>query len=125
MIPEWQLDGYERLRTEIVRSAVNDYKAALRRSAREGQKCCKEIALERFFLSAWGQALSGDNGRFIIDKCREDCRFVPHPRSTRKLPIETERGICADYLAGMTQRAIAEKYKVNATTVARCIDRWM
>lgn len=125
MIPEYQMEAYERLRTEIVRVAVADYKAALRRSDREGRKCDKEIALERFFLGGWGQALSGDNGQYIIDRCREDFRFVPHPRSRKKLSDEIERGVCADYLAGMTQKAIAEKYKINATTVERCLDRWM
>jgi hypothetical protein len=124
-IPEWQMEGYERLRIEIVRAAVTDYKAALRRSAREGRKCDKEIALERFFLSGWGQALSGDNGQIIIDKCREDCRFVPSPKSRRKLSIETERAVCADYIKGMSIKELARKYEVATATIQRCIKQWI
>lgn len=124
MIPEWQMEAYERLRTEVVRSAVQDYKHALRKSAKEGRKCDKEKALERFFLSGWGQLLSGDNGEVIIEKCREDFAYVPHPRSNKKMSEETEILICEEYHKGMTIRAVAKKYGVCQETAARCIKKW-
>lgn len=71
MIPEWQMAAYERLQTEIVRSAVKDLRKAIRKSKRLGFVCDEQIKLEQWFLSAWGQLLSGDNGAYIIEKCRQ------------------------------------------------------
>lgn len=53
-VPEWDYEFYERLRTAIVTVAVSDYKAAIRKSKRKGQKCKEEQAMENFFLSDWG-----------------------------------------------------------------------
>ena len=71
MMPGWQIEAYERLRTEIVRSAADDYKKALKKSDWLGEVCEEQEKLERWFLSPWGQALSGDNGEYIIEKCRK------------------------------------------------------
>jgi DNA-binding NarL/FixJ family response regulator len=124
MVPEWQLECYERLRIAIMSAAVQDYKAAMKKSAREGRKCEKEIALERFFLSGWGQALSGDNGKLIIEKCRADKRYVPSPRRHSKVTIEMELDVYEDYKKGMTGKALAKKYGVCEETVRRCIKKW-
>ena len=71
MMPEWQVDAYNRLRTEIVRSAVRDYEKAIRKSIRQGEVCEEQESLEKWFRSKWGQFLSGDNGEYIIERCRK------------------------------------------------------
>ena len=70
MIPEWQMEAYERLRTEIVRSVVKDLEKAIRKSNRQGAICEEQIRLEKWLRSKWGQFLSGDNGEYIIERCR-------------------------------------------------------
>lgn len=56
---------YEDLRIAIIRQAVHDYIKALKENdAREA------ASLERFFLSDWGQLLSGGKGEYIIAECR-------------------------------------------------------
>lgn len=57
--------GCEMLRFAIIRQAVEDYESALRR--RDDGKCA---ALERWFLSDWGELLSDDAGELIIAKCK-------------------------------------------------------
>ena len=56
----------ELLRTAILRQAVRDYIAALRK--RDAYKISE---LERFFLGWWGQLLSRYNGQYIIEHCRK------------------------------------------------------
>lgn len=124
MVPEWQWEGYERLRVEIMKTAVQDYKAAMRKSAREGRKCEKEIALERFFLGAWGQFLSGDNGELIIEKCRTGKQYTNGKQGHSKLSVEDELDIHADFSKGMTGKEISEKYGVCEETVRRCVRKW-
>ncbi len=124
MIPEWQMEGYELLRIEIVRAAVQDYKVALRKSAKEGCKCEKEIALENFFLSGWGQFLTGDNGEVIIEKCRADFRFVPLRRGRKKLSEEVEIAVFEDVRNGMLLKDAAKKYGVCPETIQRCVKKW-
>ena len=68
-VPEWQYDFYDRLRTEILKVAVDDYKTAIRKSKRLGEKCTQEQALENFFLGEWGQLLSNDHGEYIVERC--------------------------------------------------------
>ena len=64
--------GYERVRVEIVRQAINDYEKALKRESKGKPPLAiySVKSLEKFFLSEWGQALSGNNGKYIIEKCR-------------------------------------------------------
>lgn len=73
MIPGWQMEAYERLRTEIVRSVVKDLERAVRKSERQGAVCDEQKALEKWLRSKWGQLLSGDNGEYIIERCRQTC----------------------------------------------------
>lgn len=54
------------LRAAILRRAVADYISAIRK--RDYYQIAK---LERFFLGAWGELLSGDHGQYIIDHCRK------------------------------------------------------
>lgn len=60
------MTGYERLRMAIIYQAIYDYKKALKR--KNGGSIG---ALERWFKSDWGEALSGNNGTYIIEKCRQ------------------------------------------------------
>ena len=68
---------YERLIIAIMQQAVLDYRKAVKKThspdkyeKRNGTFAKK--SLERFFLSDWGQLLSGNNGQFIVDKLREE-----------------------------------------------------
>ena len=71
MMPGWEMEAYERLRTEIVRAVVFDLKKAIRKSNRAGAICEEQKELEKWLLSKWGQLLSGDNGEYIIERCRK------------------------------------------------------
>lgn len=71
MIPGWQMEAYERLRTEVVRSVVLDLEKAVKKSNKQGSMCDEQKYLEKWLLSKWGQFLSGDNGEFIIERCRK------------------------------------------------------
>ena len=54
--------------------AANDYKDALREKLKDPFDPYANgeiIALEKFFLSGWGQLLSGNQGEIIIEKCRQ------------------------------------------------------
>ena len=78
---------YEDLRIAIVAKAVSDYRVAL---ASDNERYIKP--LEKFFLSSWGQFLSGDNGEYIIDRCRAEVKPKRRtPKRTVKItPIEKE-----------------------------------
>ena len=69
MVPGWEMEAYERLRIEIVKSVVKDLKKAMRKSDRLGFVCGEQKNLEKWFLSKWGQFLCGDKGEYIIEKC--------------------------------------------------------
>ena len=63
--------GYEDLRIAIVSRAIRDYKTALAYG--------KERAiyrLEKFFLSEWGQFLSGNYGEYIIERCKKNIKLI-------------------------------------------------
>ncbi len=60
-------DGYGNVRVGIVKQAITDYKEAL-----IYDEFGKARALERWFLSEWGEALSGGNGAYIIEKVRKE-----------------------------------------------------
>lgn len=56
-------DPYMRLRAGIIQRAVADLtKALITNNKGQIRK------LEKWFLSDWGQAISGNNGKFIIDR---------------------------------------------------------
>ena len=125
-VPEWQLPGYEKLRIEIVRVAVEDYKAALRSSAIMGKKCDKEIELEKFFLSAWGQALCGGYGRYIMGRCRKNTKRTNNKRNRHcKISDEHQKAIVTDYMNGMTYEQLAEKYGVSFSTIQYHMRSWL
>ena len=124
-VPEWQYDFYLRLRQEILKVAVDDYKTAIRKSKRLGEKCTQEQALENFFLGEWGQLLSNDNGEYIVERCRKEHRYVPSTKSRPKLTQEKQRELAADFLNGYTRASLADKYGVGEETVSRCIERWI
>jgi hypothetical protein len=60
-------NGYGNLRVAILEQAIKDYKRALRRGNNY-----KITALERWFLSEWGELLSGNNGAYIIEKVKKE-----------------------------------------------------
>ena len=68
------VDPNQGLEVAILKVAANDYKEALRGKQKDpfDDKTIKEIKkLEKFFLSNWGQFLSGYQGELIIEKCRQ------------------------------------------------------
>lgn len=58
MIKELNDVGAENLRVAIVVSAINDY--------RNSESASKKASLKKWFLSDWGQLLSGNLGECII-----------------------------------------------------------
>ena len=118
------MDYYERLRTEIVKSAVDDYKKALRKSKRVGCKCAEEVELERWFLSKYGQLLSGDNGEYIIEKCHETYKTTASKKGKQRVPDSVQKKVYAAYLRGESYQTIAERYGVSHTTMYNIVKRW-
>ena len=62
-------DGYTNVRVGILQQAIKDYKRALRREDKGTIKY-----FERWFLSEWGQLLSGYTGEKIIIKARKEVK---------------------------------------------------
>lgn len=56
-----------RLQTGIIKQAVDDLRAAIR--AGEDSKA---DALEKWFLSEWGQLLSFGTGQYIVEKVKKE-----------------------------------------------------
>ena len=67
---------YDTLRMAILQQAVKDYQTAINKN-RTGES----TALARWFMSDWGQALSGDKGELIIREC--ETRVVTTIRPNR------------------------------------------
>lgn len=116
-------DGYENLRVAIVSLAVKDLKNAMRRSERMGRKCDRQKALERWFLSEWGQALSGGNGEEIIRRCDRTYTHAVAINGTIIVPKETRDAIYLEWRNGGSRKKIAEKYGVSLSMVANIITR--
>lgn len=110
MIPGWQMEAYERLRTEIVRSAVIDLNKALRKSERMGSICNEQIAMERWFLSRWGQFLCCDQGEYIIEKCHNSYKAILRSEA---LTLEKEDKIHKDYKSGMSKKEMMKKHGIT------------
>ena len=70
-------NGYENVRFAIIEQAINDYKRALKK--RNGGSI---LYFECWFLSPWGQMLSGGQGDYIIEQCR---KCVGMKRKYRKI----------------------------------------
>ena len=124
MIPTWQMEAYETLRTEVVKSAVRDLQKAMRKSDRLGCVCGEQRKLEQWFLSKWGQMLSGDNGKYIIEKCRKTYKSRVFTNGRQQLPDEVQKRICADYESGMGAKDIQSKYGISSDQMHRIIRRW-
>ena len=124
MVPGWQMAAYERLRAEIVKSAVNDYSKALRKSDRLGHICEEQKNLEDWFLSKWGQFLSGDNGKYILERCQKSYKPRVHRNGRKMLPDDVQKKICADYKNGMGALKISQKYKISISRVHTALKRW-
>ena len=107
------MEAYERLRTEIVRSAVVDYKKALRKSNREGVTCSKQIAMEWWFRSNWGQFLCENRGEYIIDRCRKDYKAAHGKLRAAPMTEETEEKAYQDYKGGMSKKEIKNKHNIT------------
>ena len=60
-------EAYALLAAAVIKSAMRDYKAALRK---EDQ--ARIVYFERLFRSDYGQTLSFDHGDYIIEQCRKD-----------------------------------------------------
>lgn len=58
-------NGVNRLKSAILVQAIKDYKKILKNKGE-----VSGISFERFFLSAWGQMLSDNNGDYIIKHCK-------------------------------------------------------
>ena len=63
------VDGYTLLQIAIVRRAIGDYILALKKN-----NPAEKSKLERFFLSEWGQSLSGNRGEVIIERCKKQAK---------------------------------------------------
>ena len=117
-------DGYENLRVAIVSSAVNDLKTEMRRCERSGTKSNRQIALERWFLSEWGQALSGGNGELIIKRCERTYTRAVSKNGKVIVPKETRAAVYNEWKNGGSRKKIAEKYGISLAMVANIITRW-
>ena len=110
----WEIDGYERLRTEIVKVAVFDLKKAMRKSNKLGYVCEAQENLEKWFLSKWGQILSGDNGEYIIEKCSQTYNTGNGKKKADKISPEVEERAYIDWKAGMTKKEIMKKHGITS-----------
>ena len=122
----WEMAAYESLRTEILRSAVKDYQKALRKSNREGAMCDEQLKMEKWFLSKWGQALSGDSGEYIIEHCRKHYKkSEPTPARKRQgIPDDEQKKIYKEYIDGVGKMAILQRYKISSYTLYKIVKRW-
>ena len=66
---------YETLAIAIVRAAVADYRKELKRSKKEGYKTGEAKAIERFFLSEYGDLLTFGKGKVIMKQIQKECGF--------------------------------------------------
>lgn len=124
MVPESQMDFYETLRTEVVKQAVKDLQKAMRKSARVGYECDEQIKLEAWFRSKWGQLLCGDNGEYMIAKCRETYKTSGHPNGKIQLSDKVQKQICADWKKGTKVAVILKKYGIKIGRFNSILRRW-
>lgn len=124
MIPGWQMEAYERLRTEIVRSAVKDLQSALRKSDRLGVICDEQIKMERWFRSKWGQLLCGDTGEYIIEKCRPNYKTSASKKGKINIPNDVQKRIYEEYKNGVRHKAIIQRYGISSPTLYSIVRRW-
>ena len=85
------LNGYELLAMAVVNQAAEDYRRALKSSALHGGKTTDAIALERFFLSEWGDLLCFGMGDLILEKLQKE--FESGNRIKTKPYFSAKRGV--------------------------------
>ena len=73
------LNGYQLLAMAVVNQAAEDYRNELKISGRQGEKTYGALALERFFLSEWGDLLSFGMGEVILEKLQKE--FKPRRKA--------------------------------------------
>ena len=124
MIPGWQVEAYERLSAAVVRSVVNEYKKALRKSDRLGFVCDEQKKAEEWLLSKWGQFLSHDMGEYILERCQNTYKSSKSKARKNMLPDDVQKKMCNDYKSGMRISHISQKYKASITQVHTALRRW-
>jgi hypothetical protein len=124
MIPTWQMEAYERLRTEVVRSAVKDLEKALRKSYRLGAVCDEQKQLERWFRSKWGQLLSGDNGELIIEMCHKRYKNSASKKGKQHITDDVQKRIYQEFINGVRYKAIIQRYGISPTALYDIVRRW-
>ncbi len=124
MVPGWQMEAYERIRVEVVKSAVKDLKKAMRKSDRLGYVCDEEENLVKWFLSKWGQFLCEDRGEYIIEKCQQTYKHYKRDGRKQMIPEEQQRAICADYKSCMPSGEILAKYGIKSRHLDAILKRW-
>lgn len=124
MMEGWQIAAYERLQTEIVKSAVDDLRKAIRKSKRLGYVCEEQTNLEKWFMSPWGQLLSGGNGGYIIEKCQQTYRTRSHGNGKNTLADDVEKEIYLDFKKGMARKDVCKKYGITRHKYYRILRRW-
>lgn len=60
-------EGYIALAAAVLHQAIEDYKSAVKHKRRGEVK-----AIERFFLSVYGQTLSFNNGELIVERLHKE-----------------------------------------------------
>ena len=118
------MEAYERLSAAIVKSVVNDYQKALRKSDRLGFVCDEQKKAEEWLLSTWGQLLSGDNGEYILERCQNTYKAKKSNARKNMLPDDVQKKMCDDYKSGMRVAHISKKYKASTTQVHTALRRW-
>ena len=124
MMPGWQIAAYERLRIEIVKSAVKDLQKAMRKSDRFGCVCDKQKSLEEWFLSSWGQLLCENRGEYIVDRCRKTYKSTAPKKEKQRFSDEEQQKICEDYKNGIGYKQILQKYDITSATLYNILRRW-
>ena len=123
MMQPWEVEGYDRLRTEVVRQAALDLLRALKKSDKLGYPCEEQIRLEEWFLSGWGQFLCSDTGSYIIEKCRKTYKRAYKTGKTQ-LPDAVQKQICEDCKNGVGRHKIYQKYGVSRYRLKEMRKRW-
>ena len=124
MVTAWEMECCDRIRAEIVRQAVKDLQKAMKKSDRMGCVCDEQVRLEKWFLSKWGQLLSGDNGEYIIERCRQTYKARSFSNGKSMLPNDVQKKIYEEWLNKTSHAEIQRKYGVSASQIYLILRRW-
>ena len=64
-----EIEAYTTLRAAILKQAACDYKKAVRQG-----NTAEADALRKWFLSGWGQTLSGNYGEYILSRLNKELK---------------------------------------------------